>query len=145
MQVVKALAWDRIAQPKLRAIGLESLAAIRSMYRRFSPNRLVISRKTLPANANLPLLHCWKQLAVNRIPMLVLRSPNSTPKPGEFDYLAFLRRDSTASECVPRSICAMEKPPLESTAEVSGLPSRNNTIMSAVLGGGSKRACPVTL
>lgn len=100
MQVVKALAWDRIAQPKLRAVSLASLAAIRRMYRRFSPNRLVISRDKLPANANLPLLGCWKQLAANRIPMLVLRSPISTPKPGEFDYLAFLQRDSTASDRV---------------------------------------------
>jgi pimeloyl-ACP methyl ester carboxylesterase len=100
VQVVKALAWDRIAQPQLRAAGLELLAAIRRMYRRFSPNRLLISRKTLPANANLPLLRCWKQLAARRIPILVLRSPISTPKPGEFDYLASLRRDSTAGDRV---------------------------------------------
>jgi pimeloyl-ACP methyl ester carboxylesterase len=99
-EIVKALAWDRIAQPKLRAVALALLAVTRRMYRRFSPKRLVISRKTLPANANLALLRCWKQLAANRIPMLILRSPNSTPKPGEFDYLAFLRRDSTASERV---------------------------------------------
>jgi len=55
----------------------------------------VVSARKLPANANLPLLRCWKQVASAGTPILILKatsreSPGFKPRPGEFDYFAHI-------------------------------------------------------
>jgi|HubBroStandDraft_5_1064220.scaffolds.fasta_scaffold18210_3 alpha-beta hydrolase superfamily lysophospholipase len=45
-----------------------------------------------PANANFPLLKCWKDVATTGLPILLLKAParkatGTKPRAGEFDYL----------------------------------------------------------
>lgn len=61
--------------------------------------RMVLRRKQLPGNANLPLLHCWNQVIARGAPILVLKAPGYKsrgikPRTGEFDYLQYLRKQS---------------------------------------------------
>jgi pimeloyl-ACP methyl ester carboxylesterase len=99
-RVVKALAWDVIGQRHLRHAGVGLLSSIRTIYHNLNPNRLFLRRKKLPCNANLSLIRCWEQLVASGIRMLVLRSPTTTPKSGEFDYVEFLRPRSDSASLV---------------------------------------------
>jgi pimeloyl-ACP methyl ester carboxylesterase len=87
LRIIRKLVWDRPNLPKLRDVGVKLLSCIRSIYHRLQHVRLLVLGRRLPSNANLPLIRCWNQLASAGLPMLVLRSPLSTPKPGEFDYV----------------------------------------------------------
>ena len=76
---------------------LGSLAS--EIYHRFRHVRLLLSRNRLPRNANLPLLHCWKQLTSAGTPILVLKAPavksqGIKPRTGVFDYLSYLQASS---------------------------------------------------
>lgn len=49
-------------------------------------------REKLPANANVKLLRCWKEVVRGGVPVLILRAPSRgsaglKPRTGEFDYL----------------------------------------------------------
>ncbi len=63
------------------------VSCMRKAYYRLTRLRPIVRSKKLPSAANLPLVECWKKLASSGLPMLVLRSPFSTPKLGEFDYI----------------------------------------------------------
>jgi len=88
LRIIRKLLVDRPLQSKLSDAGAKLLSSLRNVYRRFRPIRRIVGRNGLPSTANLPLIRCWKQLASTGLPMLVLRSPSSTPKPGEFDYIS---------------------------------------------------------
>jgi pimeloyl-ACP methyl ester carboxylesterase len=92
--IVKKLVGDRPEQSELRDMGVKLLSCIRNIYGRLKPIHQLVRRKTLPSNANLPLIRCWNQLASTEVRMLVLRSHSSTPKSGEFDYIYDLRPPS---------------------------------------------------
>jgi pimeloyl-ACP methyl ester carboxylesterase len=54
--------------------------------------RLLLRGSALPGNANSQLLACWKQVATNGLPILLLQAPGikaqgSKPRVGEFDYI----------------------------------------------------------
>jgi pimeloyl-ACP methyl ester carboxylesterase len=51
----------------------------------------------LPANANLPLLRCWRQLASSGMPILVMDVQSRRSKTGEFDYLRYIRSSAGRS------------------------------------------------
>ncbi len=78
---------DQPGQSIVRDSAVKGLKVARKIYYRLTPLRALVRSKKLPAAANLPLVQCWKQLAASGLPMLVLRSPFSTPKLGEFDYV----------------------------------------------------------
>lgn len=51
-----------------------------------------LRREKLPANANVKLLRCWKEVVRGGLPVLILRAPSRgsaglKPRTGEFDYL----------------------------------------------------------
>ncbi len=84
LRIVGKLLPDR---PGKSLVRNSVLSVLRAVYYRLTPLRRIVRPKKLPAAANLPLVECWKQLASSGLPMLVLRSPFSTPKLGEFDYI----------------------------------------------------------
>jgi len=84
MRIVGKLLPDR---PGKSLVRNSVVSFMRKVYYRLTPLRRIVRPKKLPAAANLPLVECWKQLASSGLPMLVLRSPFSTPKLGEFDYI----------------------------------------------------------
>ena len=54
--------------------------------------RLTLRGNAPPANANVQLLACWKQVATAGLPILLLRAPGikaqgAKPRVGEFDYI----------------------------------------------------------
>jgi len=54
--------------------------------------RLILRGKALPANTNIQLLDCWKQVASAGLPILLLQAPGikaqgSKPRVGQFDYV----------------------------------------------------------
>lgn len=54
--------------------------------------RLTLRGNAPPANANVQLLACWKQVATAGLPILLLRAPGikaqgARPRVGEFDYI----------------------------------------------------------
>ena len=87
LHIVGKLVPDQPGQSVLRDSAVKVLKLVRKIYYRLTPLRRLVRSKKLPASANLPLVRCWKQLASSGLPMLVLRSPFSTPKLGEFDYV----------------------------------------------------------
>lgn len=91
LRIVKELAWDGPGRSIPRDVGVSLLSCMRKIYHRLGPIRRLVRSKRLPSNANLPLIGCWNQLTSAGLPMLVLRSPLSTPKPGEFDYITDLQ------------------------------------------------------
>lgn len=57
--------------------------------------RRTLKREGLPANANLKLLRCWKEVVHGGVPALILRAPSRgsaglKPRTGEFDYLEYI-------------------------------------------------------
>jgi pimeloyl-ACP methyl ester carboxylesterase len=65
------------------------------VYDRLRKVRLALRGGELPQNANKNLLHCWKKLASNGIPILFFKAParmatGTKPRPGEFDYLSYV-------------------------------------------------------
>ena len=99
-RIIRELMGDRPAQSRLRDAGMKFLSGLRSVYHHLDYVRLLPQRKSLPSTANLPLIHCWNQLISTGIPMLILQSPSSVPKPGEFDYLVHLQPPSSREGCV---------------------------------------------
>jgi pimeloyl-ACP methyl ester carboxylesterase len=91
LRIVRKLVGGRPEPSILRDAAVKFLCGIRNIYHRLEHIRRFVRRKRLPSAANLPLIRCWNQLATSGIPMLVLRSPLSTPKPGEFDYVTDLQ------------------------------------------------------
>jgi pimeloyl-ACP methyl ester carboxylesterase len=87
-RIIRRLVGDGSAASYLRAVRLHTW--IRNLYLRGKHIRF-LWRRGLPSTANLPLIHCWNQLASAGLRMLVLRSPSFTPKPGEFDYVGHLK------------------------------------------------------
>lgn len=54
-----------------------------------------LSREELPANANVKLLRCWKEVVRGGLPVLILRAPSRgatglKARTGEFDYLEYI-------------------------------------------------------
>jgi len=72
------------------ALGSRIGEKIRKAYR---PFKQLVRGKGLPRNANRSLIRCWNQAGA-RLPMLVLTSAESKPKPGNFDYIAYLHPKS---------------------------------------------------
>lgn len=89
LRIIRKVVGDGSIQSYQRAVKLQSY--IRDIYARRRYIRLLIGPKELPSAANLPLIRCWNRLASRGLRMLVLRSPSSTPKSGEFDYIAHLQ------------------------------------------------------
>jgi pimeloyl-ACP methyl ester carboxylesterase len=86
-RIVGKLLSDRSEPSILRSAVSKVLSVVRKVYYRLTPLGRLVRSKKLPDAANLPLVRCWRQLASSGLPMLVLRSPFSTPKLGEFDYI----------------------------------------------------------
>jgi pimeloyl-ACP methyl ester carboxylesterase len=86
-RIVGKLLADVQGQSVVRDAAAKVLSVLRKIYYRLTPLGRLVRSKKLPAAANLPLVRCWNQLAASGLPMLVLRSPFSTPKLGEFDYV----------------------------------------------------------
>jgi pimeloyl-ACP methyl ester carboxylesterase len=63
---------------------------LRSMEERAKALRTAFSGPALPANTNLPLVASFRDLASRGLPILVLNAPH-TQRPGQFDYLSYLR------------------------------------------------------
>jgi hypothetical protein len=101
--IVKMLAWDRIKQSRLRTVAVSLLACMRGVYQRLGHLPLA-ARKKLPSNANMPLIRCWNQVTARRAGILVMRSPTSIPKAGEFDYIAYLRRSDAPGRVILKQI-----------------------------------------
>jgi len=62
------------------------------MFDQMKQARLTLNGERLPANANLKLLRCWKEVVRGGVPALILRAPSRgsaglKPRTGEFDYL----------------------------------------------------------
>ncbi len=91
-RITRRLLGGCAAPSKLCKAGLAVLSYSRNIYYRLSRNRILVRRKTLPDNANLPLINCATQLATSGVPMLILRSASFVPKAGEFDYVGYLQR-----------------------------------------------------
>ncbi len=91
LRIVREIVGDRPEPSILREAAVKLLSCIRNIYHRLEHIRRFVRRKRLPSAANLPLIRCWSQLATSGLPMLVLGSPLSTPKPGEFDYVRDLQ------------------------------------------------------
>jgi hypothetical protein len=89
-RLIKLLVGNR--QSKLYDAGINCLICLRNVYRRLRQRRPPARQSKLPGNANLALIHCWSQFTSNGFPMLVLRSPESIPKTGEFDYIGYLQQ-----------------------------------------------------
>jgi pimeloyl-ACP methyl ester carboxylesterase len=49
---------------------------------------------SLPKNANLPLLHCWKRLSSGGLPMLSLSTRAGSSRVGDFDYFRWIQKAS---------------------------------------------------
>ena len=67
-----------------------------NLYDRLRYITLLFQKNRPPRNANFPLLRCWKQLASNGTPILVLKAPgfkapDLKPRVGDFDYLGYLQ------------------------------------------------------
>jgi len=65
-----------------------------NIYDRLRKLRMRFLTTTLPANANVPLLRCWSQIASSGQPILLLKAParkavGTKPRDGEFDYLQY--------------------------------------------------------
>ncbi len=43
-----------------------------------------------PSNANFPLLNCWKSVASEGTPILILKAQHTKMKIGDFDYLSYI-------------------------------------------------------
>ena len=57
--------------------------------------RLLFLRNAPPANANFPLLSCWKQVASAGLPILFIKAPGlktsgTKPRVGDFDYVKYV-------------------------------------------------------
>lgn len=72
-----------VGNASTRAFAMRLHSGVRNFYRR--------QMKSLE-NPNLPLIVRWNQLTARRLPILILRSPTSLPKPGEFDFIGDLQR-----------------------------------------------------
>ena len=64
-------------------------------YDRLRKIALTARGSSLPGNANLPLLACWKQVASAGLPILMLKAPGikaqgNKPRVGEFDYVDYV-------------------------------------------------------
>ena len=55
-------------------------------YERAAARIAALTGGAIPANANGPLLHCWKNIATTGMPILLFRAPGFRQR-GEFDYL----------------------------------------------------------
>jgi alpha-beta hydrolase superfamily lysophospholipase len=91
-RIIKKLVGNRPTQPKLYDARIKFLIGCRNVYRRLRHVRPPAPQSKLPGNANLALIRCWTQFTSNGFPMLVLRSPGSLPKAGEFDYIGYLEQ-----------------------------------------------------
>ena len=65
-----------------------------NIYDRIRKLRLRMHEGSLPENANVPLLRCWKQVASSGQPILMVKAParkavGAKPRAGEFDYLGY--------------------------------------------------------
>jgi alpha-beta hydrolase superfamily lysophospholipase len=63
-----------------------------NVYDRARDLHLFLRGSVPPANANIPLLACWKQAAAAGLPILLLKAPGikargERPRVGEFDYI----------------------------------------------------------
>jgi pimeloyl-ACP methyl ester carboxylesterase len=81
---------------KLRVWAMQSRigASLSKLLDFFKHIRLLLYRNAPPANANLKLLRCWKDLASTGLPVLFLkaptrRAPGIKARVGEFDYLEY--------------------------------------------------------
>jgi pimeloyl-ACP methyl ester carboxylesterase len=91
-RLITLLVGNRPTQPKFYDAGIKFLICLRTVYRRLRQRRPPVPQSKLPSNANLALIRCWNQFTSNGFPMLVLRSPGSLPKAGEFDYIGYLQQ-----------------------------------------------------
>lgn len=82
-------------QLKLWALRSRIGVVVSRVFESANDLRLSLRGNGLPKNANLPLIRCWKKVATNGLPILVLKGPErKTPlkksAAGEFDYLEYL-------------------------------------------------------
>ncbi len=62
---------------------------IQNAFGRLADLRLRFRRKTLPRNANVHLIKCWKLIASKGLPILLFKAPNLKTRGEEFDYLQY--------------------------------------------------------
>jgi pimeloyl-ACP methyl ester carboxylesterase len=84
-------------QLNLWALQSRSGRILSSTYEFFSRIRLSLQRSRVPANANYPLLHCWKKFAQSGKPILVLKGPGRKTAGAkswgvEFDYFKHIAK-----------------------------------------------------
>jgi pimeloyl-ACP methyl ester carboxylesterase len=68
--------------------------ALSGLFRAAKQALQIAGRRTLPANANVPLLQCWIRLCYRGVPILVLQAPARHARaksnaPGHFDYMQY--------------------------------------------------------
>ena len=73
-------------------------AYLSAMYGRLKHVCSLVRSNPLPANANIPLLRCWNQLASAGLPILVFKALAPNPRIGDFDYVAHVQRSSPATQ-----------------------------------------------
>jgi hypothetical protein len=61
--------------------------------------RLLLRGNTLPDNANLALLRCWKEVVPTGLPILILKAPGLKtqgvkPRTGQFDYFKYVLKSA---------------------------------------------------
>ena len=74
-----------VGNASTQALAVWLHSTVRSFYRR--------QMKSLES-PNLPLIRGLNELAARKLPILILRSPTSLPKAGEFDFIADFQRRS---------------------------------------------------
>jgi pimeloyl-ACP methyl ester carboxylesterase len=74
--------WQKLTGRIARSAFGRKIGYVYSLFRSFC---LPWIRKSLPQNANIQLLRCWKGVANSGVPILVFNAA-SLPKKGEFDY-----------------------------------------------------------
>jgi pimeloyl-ACP methyl ester carboxylesterase len=82
-------------QLNLKAMQSRTWALVGRAYDFLSEVRVFLHRGRLPENANIPLIRCWRELASNGLPILVLKgperkAPGGKSKHSEFDYFQYL-------------------------------------------------------
>lgn len=82
--------WERSVPSEPHNLSMGLLLKLRGIQQVLRQILLRARGQRLPSTANLPLIHCWKQVAASGRPILVMSSPWSKPKVGSFDYFSYL-------------------------------------------------------
>lgn len=79
--------WEKAVRRLSRtAVG----ARISMIYDRVRAFHAQLPGTPPPSNANFPLLNCWKSVASQGVPILLLKAHHTKLKIGDFDYLSYI-------------------------------------------------------